>query len=234
MLEVRPGQRTSFAMQIDPASAAVGREVALCRVREAPSDFIALPGCQVVASGGGVLCSSGDIDRGGSGGAVASFEACCDGEAVHVRGTTGVEVATGIMWFLKYRHAARMISCKGQGHRLPEPAGTAARKHAALMPTDAALPSNWSASHRTPPCWVGKTAVLKVSSTASHHTAPRWGDGQQFSAESQVDRVRDSSGVPPPAPSALPAPWGVLHLCAPHPGWGNLARAVACAGAAAR
>ena len=33
----------------------------------------------------------------------ASFEARSDGKNVHVRGTTGVEVAAGILHFLKYR-----------------------------------------------------------------------------------------------------------------------------------
>ncbi len=35
--------------------------------------------------------------------AAASFEAWSDGMRVHVRGTTGVEVAAGILHFLKYR-----------------------------------------------------------------------------------------------------------------------------------
>ena len=38
----------------------------------------------------------------------ASFEARSDGEHVHVRGTTGVEVAAGILHFLKYRY---WVSC---------------------------------------------------------------------------------------------------------------------------
>lgn len=35
--------------------------------------------------------------------AAASYEAWSDGKCVHVRGVTGVEVAAGILHFLKYR-----------------------------------------------------------------------------------------------------------------------------------
>ena len=73
------------------------------------------PARYAIASSGGVLCSGADSGRGDSSGAVASFEAACDGEAVHVRGTTGVEVATGIMWFLKYRRDARMLGRRAAG-----------------------------------------------------------------------------------------------------------------------
>lgn len=33
----------------------------------------------------------------------AGFKVWCDGKVVHVKGTTGVEVAAAVMWFLKYR-----------------------------------------------------------------------------------------------------------------------------------
>lgn len=53
----------------------------------------------------GSVAASSDASSGrdGSGAKPASFEAFSDGKQVHVRGTTGVEVATGVMWFLKYR-----------------------------------------------------------------------------------------------------------------------------------
>ena len=42
----------------------------------------------------------------------ASFEARSDGKNVHVRGTTGVEVAAGILHFLKYRYLAFIPSAQ--------------------------------------------------------------------------------------------------------------------------
>lgn len=53
----------------------------------------------------GSVAASSDAGSGRNGGGAkpASFEASSDGKQVYVRGTTGVEVATGVMWFLKYR-----------------------------------------------------------------------------------------------------------------------------------